>query len=109
MTDFTQTFDPATTTAGAQAPVSVNHLAPAEASLAIYDVAGDAEYGVEFTLDDVNNTNITPRWFELADIPAGSSGSKFTSITFPCKFVRLNLTLLTDTVEFKVLQTVDRC
>ena len=106
MTDTTQTFNPATTAVGPQTPIALNHLAQSEASIAVYDEAGDAEYGVEFTLDDVNNVD-TPRWFMLTDIPAGSSGSRFTSITLPCKFVRLNLTFITGAVEFKVLQTVE--
>ena len=104
MTTQTLTFDPATTVVGAQAPISLNHLVASGATIAVYDEAGNAEYGVEFTLDD----GATQRWFELPAIPAGSSGSTFASITFPCRSVRLNLTFITDIVEFKVLQTIER-
>lgn len=110
MTDITQKFDPITAVTGPQLPVSMNHLSQADAFISVYDAAGTADYGVEFTPDDVNDLDVTPRWFELPDIPLGSSGTKYASFSTPCRFVRLNLSFLTGKVEFKVLQTVEaRC
>lgn len=105
----TQHFDPATTVVGGQVPLALAGVSPSEVSVGVFDDAGNSEFGVEFTLDDANDPNVTSRWFELSGMPAGSTGTQHASFTFPVRFVRLNLTFLTGAVEFKVLQTVERC
>lgn len=105
----TQKFNPETAVVGEQPPVSLNHLAMSSAFVGVYDEAGDARYGVQVTPDDIHDANITPRWFYAPGMPSGTTGSSFVSIDYPCRFIRLSLEYFTGPVEFKVLQTVERC
>ena len=93
-------------TLGAQQPISCDYLqAPFSARVAVYIPAGSsATYGVEWTADNVNNTNLTARWFSDSTLPAGQTASATTVYTSPIAFVRLNITALTGVAEMKTLQ-----
>ena len=91
---------------GAQQPISVDWMqAPFAARVAVYIPAGSsATYGVEWTADDADNTNITARWFSDSTLPAGQTASGTTSYTSPVQFVRVNIAALSGTLETKLVQ-----
>lgn len=91
---------------GPQTPISVDWMqAPFSARVAVYIPAGSsATYGVEWTADNVNDTNLTARWFSDSTLPAGQTASATTVYTSPIAFVRLNITALTGVAEMKTLQ-----
>jgi hypothetical protein len=104
-------YDPATTILGPQQAVALDHVAPSTVFVGVWLEDGIAEYEVELTTDDVNDTSVTPRWFTLDLTNEGPIGARWTSILFPMRFVRLNISMFTGALELKVLQTSDalRC
>ncbi len=92
------------TTTGAQTPISLDWmLAPFNVSIAIW-LTGTATYALQYTLDDVNDPTITPRWFDSTDMPTGTTASGVTNFAFPVRFIRVNIAALTGTLELKVIQ-----
>jgi hypothetical protein len=94
------------TTTGAKTPVALDYYqTPFSASMfvALVDDA-TAAFSVEFTADDFTDPNVTPRWFPDANAPADTAASVTTPYTFPIRGIRINITAITGTVEFKVLQ-----
>lgn len=93
------------TTTGAKTPVIVDdQQSPFNASVAAI-VVGTCTYGVEFTMDDVNNAAITPVWFSDANLPAGQSASGVSNYMFPVRAIRINISAITGAgVRFVVLQ-----
>lgn len=89
---------------GAQEPVPLDWLSVMQSTLLIYIVNGTAEYSVEVTLDDVNDNDVTPRWIELNEFPAGSNTSKYAELTNPWLFARVNFATITGDVELKIQQ-----
>lgn len=82
---------PAFTTTGAKTPwLPDSQQSPFNASFAVI-VLGTATYGVEYTLDDVNNSAITPAWFSDANLPAGQTANGVTNFMFPVQGVRVNI------------------
>jgi hypothetical protein len=94
------------TFAGPQAPINLDFL-PLSASTVALWVADDATIAavVEVTLDDVNNAEVTPRWFTLDGAPTTATG--YTRFYEPWRFIRLNITSITGDVEFKVAQAAE--
>lgn len=93
------------TTTGAMPPVSLNNFqTPFNASVFAYIVSGTATYSVQFTADPVDDPDVTPRWFDDANMPTGTAVSDSSNYMFPIRAVRINITANTGTVEFKVLQ-----
>jgi hypothetical protein len=90
---------------GTLTPVSLDWTnVPFNASFATNITTGTAIYSVEFTLDDVNNAAITPKWFATSAAPASTSASVNGGFTTPASFVRLNVSAITGTMLFTVLQ-----
>ena len=106
MNPVSRTYTAAGSTPGPQVPVNLDFLPLATAFLGVAVVSGEATFSVEFTLDDVNDAAVTPFWFTLDDIPAGSNETTYKVAPFPIRFARLNLEALTGTVQFKVAQAV---
>lgn len=93
------------TTTGAKTPVIVDdQQSPFNASVAAI-VVGTGTYGVEFTMDDVNNSNITPVWFPDANLPPGQTANGVSNYMFPIRAVRINITVIGGAgIRFVVLQ-----
>lgn len=89
---------------GAQDPVSLGWLSIMRATFAVYIVDGTAEYSIEVTLDDVNDPDVTPRWFTLDEFPVGSNATKYAAISNPWLFTRVNFAMITGNVEMKIQQ-----
>lgn len=89
---------------GAQEPVPLDWLSVVQATIALYIVDGSAEYSIEATLDDVNDPDVTPRWFILDEFPIGSNASKYATIFNPWLFARVNFATITGNVELKIQQ-----
>ncbi|WP_213775107.1 hypothetical protein [Bradyrhizobium sp. dw_78] len=95
------------TTTGAQDPIPLNYYqTPFNASVFVYINGGTATYGVQYTADPTNSASITPRWFDDANMPAGTAASATSNYMFPVRAVRVNITAITGSVEFKILQGV---
>ncbi len=101
---ITKTYKAPLVTPGAQEAISLDSLPFSTATLCVAITNGSATYHVEFTLDDVNNPNVTPVWFTFDEFPVGSSSNLYTAIYYPMPFVRLNIEALTGTVQFKIAQ-----
>jgi hypothetical protein len=89
---------------GPQTPVSIDFYQGAfSARVGVFIPGGStATYGVEFCMDNVNDSTITPRWFPDATLPAGQTTSGTSSYTSPIQFVRVNIASLSGTLEMKV-------
>lgn len=89
---------------GAQAPVPLDWLSLAQMTVGVYIVDGTADYSVEFTLDDVNDPDITPRWFTSQEFPVNTMATKYAGIANPWTFLRINFASIAGNVELKVQQ-----
>ena len=91
---------------GAQTPIGLDwRMAPFIVHTAVIVPGGTtASVTIEYTLDDVNNTAVTPVW--IADATYGTvTGTKEVSYTSPIQFVRVNATSVSGgSVYFQVLQ-----
>lgn len=94
--------------AGAQKPICLNPLRDNfNVRVGVWVPSGSvAEFGVEYTLDDPDDPDQEARWYPDPTIPPGSSQSADTTYSSPIFAVRLNITSLVGTVEFKTLQAV---
>lgn len=89
---------------GPQSPFNLDFVSLTQATIGVFIVDGQCEYSIEVTLDDVNNPDVTPRWFTLDEFPAGTNVTKYAAIYNPWMFGRINLELITGQVELKVQQ-----
>jgi len=101
----TQRFSAVLSVPGPQGAVNLDFLPFGTTTVAVIVVSGVAEFSVEFTLDDVNDATVTPRWLTLEDIPAGTSETIYSAFYWPVQFIRLNIEALTGDLEFKVAQS----
>lgn len=82
-------------------------VVPFNVSAAVILTAGTATYGVQYTLDDVNNaTAQTVRWIADPSIGTGITSTGFTQFLSPVQAIRLNVASIgaTGNLEFKVIQ-----
>lgn len=105
MTDaisFVQT----STTTGQKVPFIPNILqGPFNVSAAVVLVGSSTgTYGVEFTLDDVNDPTITPVWFNDANLPTGQTANGVTNYAFPVRAIRINIAAVSGSIRFTVIQ-----
>lgn len=89
---------------GPQAPFPLDWLPVAQTTIGVFIVDGAATFGIEWTLDDVNDPAVTPRWFPSEEIPAGTAATKYAAVHNPWLFGRINFSLITGNVELKVQQ-----
>lgn len=68
-------------------------------------VSATATYNVQFTLDDIYNSAITPTWFNIPTIFTAATASAAGNFTIPCSAIRLNVTASTGTVTLTLLQS----
>jgi|SRR5688572_10342413 len=88
---------------GPQQPINLDWLPLAQTTVAVW-LEASAEYSIEVTLDDVNDPDVTPRWFTLEEFPVMTTASKYAAIFNPWLFLRLNIGLTTGGIELKVQQ-----
>lgn len=101
----TQRFSAAGSVPGPQIPLALDFLPFGTTTVAVVIVSGEATFSVEFTLDDVNDPEVTPRWLTLEDIPAATAETIYSAFYWPVQFIRLNIEALTGNLEFKVAQS----
>lgn len=89
---------------GPQDPFNLDFVSITQAVFGVYIVDGQCEYSLEATLDDVNDPEVTPRWFTLDEFPVGTNVTKYALSFNPWRFGRINLALITGQVELKVQQ-----
>lgn len=93
------------TTTGAKTPVALDWtISPFNASVFAYLVSGSATFAVQFTADPIDDATITPRWFDDANIPTGTTASASSNYMFPVRAVRINIASISGVLEFKILQ-----
>ena len=94
------------TSTGVKGPVLMDWVPGGFATVGVW--TDGAIYGVEYTLDVLNDSSVTVRWFNDPAMPPGTSASKTTSYDSPVRAVRVNITVLSGSIlEFKVLQSSD--
>lgn len=79
-------------------------VVPFNVSVGVVLVSGTATFGVQYTLDDVNNAAVTPRWIADATLPAGTSSTGFSAYQSPVQAIRMNIQSIGGVLEFKVVQ-----
>lgn len=93
------------TTTGTKTTIVLDHMqAPFNANVACVVASGTCTYGLFYTLDDVNDASTTARWLEDATAPAGTTATKVVGLTSPVRAVRVVITVISGTLEVKVLQ-----
>jgi hypothetical protein len=100
-----------TTVLGGQDLINLDYFKiPFEASIVVDIVSGDASWGIEFTVYDINHTDYEPldpddiRWLSDASFPQGQSTAGIFKLSTAVTAIRLNLTALTGEVRFTVIQ-----
>ncbi len=94
-------------TTGTKASLNLDpSLAPFNASIACTLVTGPVDYKMQFSLDPFNTvSDANALWFDSADIPASTTASKTTALTYPVSRIRLIITTLTaGSLTLQVLQ-----
>lgn len=81
---------------------------PFNATVLVDLVSGTANYGVEFTCDDVSGTvdPNTLRWIPDLTLPAGQTKTGVSVYNFPVTAVRLNIQSMTGEVRLTVIQGI---
>lgn len=97
-----KTYTAAGSIPGPQTPVNLDCLPFAASTIGVAIIEGAATYHVEFTLDNVNDPNVTPVWFTFEEFPVGTAVTAYTATYYPITFIRLNLEALTGTVMLKI-------
>lgn len=92
------------TTTGEKDPIALNYYqTPFNATAGVWLVSSaTATFGVEFTLDDPQSASA--RWYDDPTLGPTSNADGVTSYLFPVTAVRLNISAISGSVEFKVLQ-----
>lgn len=68
------------------------------------DVTGTNTSKVQFTLDDIFDSTVTPAWIDHATL-TGVTADAAASLTVPCRAVRLNMTAFTNgTAKLTIVQ-----
>jgi hypothetical protein len=81
----------------------VNHYAdPVDIALGVV-VTGTVNYTVQHTFDDVNDSAVTPTWFDHPTL-AGQTASKDGNYAFPPYFIRITVNSGTGTAKLYVTQ-----
>lgn len=92
---------------GPQTPINLDFIPIACTTVALWvDEDATVEAQAEVTLDDVNNPEVTPRWFPLEN--GAFTTSAYTKFFEPWRWLRLNITSITGDVEFKVGQSAEQ-
>ncbi len=66
--------------------------------------SGTATASAQATMDDLNDSTITPTWFDITDL-TGITASAQGNVFFPVTGIRLNVTAFTSgTVRLTILQ-----
>src|SRR3989304_2793759 len=86
---------------GPQTPINMDFIPYGTATIAVVVVSGQSTFSVEFTLDDVNDPRVAPRWLTLAEFPPGTDETSYSVFHGPMTYIRLNLEAVTGLVEFK--------
>lgn len=93
------------TTTGTKTAILLDHMqAPFNANVACVLATGSCTYGLFYTLDDVNDASVTARWLEDATAPAGTTATKVVALASPIRALRVVITVISGTLEVKVLQ-----
>jgi hypothetical protein len=92
---------------GGQDLVPLNFLQnPFTVSVLADVVSGSAQYGIEFTTDDIDGNPTCFRWTPHPQVPAGQTATAIFSLNnLPVTAIRLNLDAITGEVRFTVIQS----
>ncbi len=94
----------AVTGAGSSDPIMVDRLqTPTNIGLAVVMTGSVTDADVEHTFDDVNDTSITPTWFEHPTLNALSANAD-GNLAFPPRFVRITIVTGTGTATLTMIQ-----
>jgi len=100
-----QSFD-ATTQPGPQEPINLDFLPLTATTVGLWVAPGATIAAVvEVTTDDVNDPDVTARWFPLDNGPTNATA--YAKFFEPWRFLRLNIASITGAVELKVAQAAE--
>lgn len=69
------------------------------------EVTGTVTYTVQFTLDDIYNSAITPIWFSVSAGMTSATASQAGALTIPASAMRLSITAGTGSITMVLLQS----
>lgn len=94
------------TTTGAKTPYILDYAqSPFNVSVqVVLEGASTATYGVQYTLDDPDETRWTPVWTDDANLPTGQTANGVSNYLFPVRAVRINIAAISGTVRFTTIQ-----
>lgn len=90
------------TGAGSTNPVVLDYYGTFNVGVACV-VDGTVNYDVQLTWDDVQDSSVTPTWFDDGAL-AGETTSQYGAITTPCRAIRLTVNSGAGTVTMTVIQ-----
>lgn len=67
-------------------------------------ISATATYNVQYTLDDIYNSAITPTWFTIPAPFTAATANASGNLTIPCAAIRLNVTASTGTATITLIQ-----
>jgi hypothetical protein len=78
-------------------------ISPFNASVAVY-LASTGDYSVQYTLDPMTMPDADCRWFDDANLGAGTVASGVTNYMFPVTKIRIVIVANGSSIELKALQ-----
>jgi hypothetical protein len=101
-----QKFDLSTVILGGQAAIAMDWQKSTPSISVLADVvSGTATYALEFTMDDLAETDIGDiRWHNSSEMPSATAGTRFANITYPVTGLRMNIQSITGEMRVTVIQ-----
>jgi hypothetical protein len=109
MTINRQTYKLPTVVFGGQSPVNLDYYKiPFQTSVLIDLVSGTANFGVEYTTDNIEGVYDPSgtRWLPSAGIPYGTAATTQYTFNFPVTGVRLNIQSMTGELRMATIQGI---
>jgi len=96
------------TVLGGQNVINLDYIhLPFQVSVLVDIVSGSANYGIEFTMDDIGGDPSTFRWIsDVSNLPNGQSATGIFLLDAPVTAIRLNIQSFTGEVRITVIQPV---
>lgn len=91
------------TATGFQTAIPVNRHGNPQYSIGI-DIGGGGTVTVQGTLSQINRAGVTPIWFDIPALTAITADTFDKMVNTPLEAIRLNVTAVTDTIIFQVMQ-----
>ena len=101
-------YNAGSTVLGGQNVINLDYIhLPFQVSVLVDIVSGTANYGIEFTMDDISGNPSTFRWIaDTVNLPNGQTATGLFVLDAPVTAIRLNLQSFTGEVRITAIQPV---